>query len=104
MFRVRFQTMLVIMVTACVTIFAYDSLRERVETIDFESVAASWKSKPPVQTATVQTATGVTIKLPVLATTTVNTVVSVPDGGTIIIGGGIRIPPMNPSANVKTTD
>ena len=98
MFRVRFQTMLVIMVTACVTIFAYDSLRERVETIDFESVAASWKSKPPVQTAT-----GVTIKLPVLATTTVNTVVSVPDGGSIIIGG-LRFPRQQSAKQTKTAD
>ena len=30
---------------------------------------------------------GVTIQLPVLATTSVNTVVSVPDGGTILMGG-----------------
>jgi general secretion pathway protein D len=30
---------------------------------------------------------GVTIQLPVLATTSVNTVVSVPDGGTILLGG-----------------
>jgi len=29
----------------------------------------------------------VTVQLPVLATTTVNTVVSVPDGGTVIFGG-----------------
>ena len=34
----------------------------------------------------------VTAQLPTLATTTVNTVVSVPDGGTIIIGG-IKIKP-----------
>ena len=87
------------MVTACVTIFAYDSLRERVETIDFESVAASWKSKPPVQPGN-----GATYKFPVIASTTVNTVVCVPDGGVVRHGGGIRIPPKNPSANVKTTD
>ena len=30
---------------------------------------------------------GVTIQLPILATTSVNTVVSVPDGGTILMGG-----------------
>jgi len=30
---------------------------------------------------------GVTIQLPVLATTSVNTVVSVPDGGTVLLGG-----------------
>ena len=33
------------------------------------------------------TTTGVTIQLPILATTSVNTVVSVPDGGTVLLGG-----------------
>ena len=33
------------------------------------------------------TTEGVTIQLPVLATTSVNTVVSVPDGGTVLLGG-----------------
>lgn len=33
------------------------------------------------------TSEGVTIQLPVLATTSVNTVVSVPDGGTVLMGG-----------------
>lgn len=35
----------------------------------------------------VQTNTGVTIQLPIIATTSVSTVVSVPDGGTILLGG-----------------
>ena len=33
------------------------------------------------------TSTGVTVQLPVIATTSVSTVVSVPDGGTILLGG-----------------
>ena len=33
------------------------------------------------------TSTGVTIQLPIIATTSVSTVVSVPDGGTILLGG-----------------
>ena len=81
MFRVQFKTMLVIMITACITILAYDSFRERVEAIDFEAAVASWKSKPPVLAPDAETNGSVTIILPVLATTSTNTVVSVPDGG-----------------------
>ncbi len=81
MLRVRFQTMLIIMVTACVTIFAYESLRDRVKQVDFDSIASSWSSKPIVHSDG-----SVTIKLPVLATTSVNTVVSVPDGGVFMSG------------------
>ena len=33
------------------------------------------------------TSTGVTVQLPIIATTSVSTVVSVPDGGTILLGG-----------------
>ena len=87
MFRVQFKTMLVIMITACITILAYDSFRERVEAIDFEATVASWKSKPPVLAPDAETNGSVTIiKLPVLATTSTNTVVSVPDGGRFISG------------------
>ena len=86
MFRVQFKTMLVIMITACITILAYDSFRERVEAIDFEAAVASWKSKPPVLAPDAETNGSVTIMLPVLATTSTNTVVSVPDGGLFISG------------------
>ena len=37
------------------------------------------------------TSEGVTIQLPVIATTSVNTVVSVPDGGTVLLGGVKRM-------------
>jgi len=37
------------------------------------------------------TSTGVTVQLPVIATTSVSTVVSVPDGGTILLGGVKRM-------------
>ena len=37
------------------------------------------------------TQTGVTVQLPIIATTSVSTVVSVPDGGTILLGGVKRM-------------
>lgn len=37
------------------------------------------------------TSTGVTVQLPIIATTSVSTVVSVPDGGTILLGGVKRM-------------
>ena len=37
------------------------------------------------------TSTGVTVQLPVIATTSVSTVVSVPDGGTVLLGGVKRM-------------
>jgi len=95
MFSIRFQTILVIITTAVVTIFAYDLVREKTE----EFMAARQLAKKP---AAAPVSGSITITLPVLETTTVNTVVGVPDGGTILIGGikrQRRLPLLNPPAS-----
>ena len=87
MFRFRFQTILVMLTTAVLTMVLFDRLRESLR--DFNP-------KSPVEQTVVRPFNvpsleeGVTIKLPILATTTVNRVVSVPDGGTIIVAGRAR--------------
>ena len=88
MFSVRFQTLLIIMTTAVVTIFAYDIVREKTE--DFIAIARQAVKKPATTSVIATLESGVTIKLPVLATTTKNTVLSVPDRSTIVFGSSIK--------------
>ncbi len=75
-----------------VTTFTFDGTRTTRRStnslLDDLINSVSGDDTDPEQIAEFETETsGVTIQLPVLATTSVSTVVSVPDGGTVLMGG-----------------
>lgn len=84
--------MLVIIITACVTIFGFDSLRDRVEQTDFELLSSSWRTKSTIDAEEESTTEKLSVlsdsrPFPVIATTTIDSKVSVPDGGVILVSG-----------------